>query len=98
MNEYCIAVIRLDDDKEDPVELFHTHVLAPGPNEAIEGMFRASLNNNVSLAGAHAISMKLLVKLPESVVDGYEHLRKVTHAWKAAAPTPDASGHIHTLH
>lgn len=93
MTDYCITFI----DKDDDVEIFHTHVDAPADmvGMAIGMAVAEAVQRNVSLAEAANVAVMTLVPVPANVAAAAEAARAAMHQNSAPATGQGAGGHRH---
>lgn len=94
MNEYCITFVRIRGEDE-PEEVFHCHVVAPGDQLALETALRRSVDDNIKLARSDAVSIRLVLPLNGGLMDALELLRAATHGATATANPMAAPHHLH---
>lgn len=94
MNEYCVTFVRIMGNDE-PEEVFHCHVLAPGDQLALETALHRSVVDNIKLARSDAVSISLVMPLNEGLMDALELLRAATHGATATANPMAPASHLH---
>ena len=97
MLEHCITFFKEEPDNPDQdTVVFHCHVTAPDEMRAVECALRNAIHENISLAGATGVEVKIVVELPDGLVESMEALRRAQHGGRpAAASQAQASNHLH---
>ena len=89
MLEHCITFFKEEPGEEPDTVVFHCHVTADNELIAVEVALRETVRENISLAGATGLE----VRLPPGLVDTTEALRRAQHG--TAMPVQQASSHLH---
>ena len=93
MLEHCITFFKEQPGEEQDTVVFHCHVTAPDELLAVEVALRETVRENISLAGATGLEVRLVMDLPPGLVDTTETLRRAQHG--TAMPVQQASSHLH---
>jgi len=93
MLEHCITFFKEEPGEEPDTVVFHCHVTAPDEMLAVECALRNTVQENISLAGATGVEVKVVVELPDGLVASMEALRRAQHG--TAMPAQQASSHLH---
>ena len=93
MLEHCITFFKEQPGEEPDTVVFHCHVTAPDEMLAVEVALRETVRENISLAGATGLEVRLVMDLPSGLVDTTEALRRDQHG--TAMPVQPASSHLH---
>jgi len=94
MNEYCVTFVCIQ-GTDEPEEVFHCHVTAPGDQLALETALRRSVDDNIKLARSDAVSIRLVLPLHEGLMDALELLRFATHGATPMANPMAPASHLH---
>lgn len=93
MLEHCITFFKEEPGEEPDTVVFHCHVTADNEMVAVEVALRETVRNNISIAGATNVEVRLVQGLPPGLVDTMEALRRAQHG--TAMPVVPASSHLH---
>ena len=93
MLEHCITFFKEEPGEEPDTVVFHCHVTAPDEMLAVEVALRETVRENISLAGATGLEVRLVMDLPPGLVDTTEAMRRAQHG--TAMPVQPASSHLH---
>lgn len=93
MLEHCITFFKEEPGEEPDTVVFHCHATAPDEMLAVEVALRETVRENISLAGATGLEVRLVMDLPPGLVDTTEALRRAQHG--TAMPVQQASSHLH---
>jgi imidazolonepropionase-like amidohydrolase len=93
MLEHCITFFKEEPGEEADIVVFHYHVTAPDGMLAVEVALRETVRENISLAGATGVEVRLVTDLPPGLVDTMEALRRAQHG--TAIPAQQVSSHLH---
>lgn len=93
MHEHCLTFFKEEPGEEPDTVVFHCHVTAPDMTLAVEVALRETVRENISLAGATGLEVRLVLDLPPGVVDTTEALRRAQHG--TAAAVVQANSHLH---
>ena len=93
MLEHCITFFKEQPGEEPDTVVFHCHVTAPDEMLAVEVALRETVRENISLAGATGLEVRLVMDLPSGLVDTTEAMRRAQHG--TAMPVQPASSHLH---
>lgn len=96
MNDYCVTFVHMKDGEEPSAEeVFHCHVLAPVDHLALETALRRSVEDNIQLSRANAVSIRMVLPLPTTLMGDLELLRVAQNgATPTLTPMAPAS-HLH---
>jgi len=97
MLKHCITFFKEEPDNPgEGTAMFHCDVTADNELIAVEVALRETVRNNISLAGATGLEVRMVMDLPPGLVETIEVLRTVQHGGKpAATPQAPASSHLH---
>lgn len=93
MLEHCITFFKEEPGEGPDTVVLHCHVTADNELIAVEVALRETVRENISLAGATGLEVRLVVDLPPGLVDTTEALRRAQHG--TAMPVQQASSHLH---
>lgn len=91
MIEYCITFIT---DDEEPQEVWHCHITAPIDVLALEVALKEAAHQNVSLARARGVALRMMRELPAELMASLEAIRVAIHG-ATPAPAIQPSSHLH---
>ncbi|UOF78606.1 hypothetical protein [Bacteriophage sp.] len=93
MLEHYITFFKEEPGEEPDTVVFHCHVTAPDEMLAVEVALRETVRENISLAGATGLEVRLVMDLPPGLVDTTEALRRTQHG--TAMSVQPANSHLH---